>query len=111
MTLPTPRGLAPPLSAPIFNQLVVRKGLNSLGVRDTVRAEQQVRAVSAFRPVFETARDGACGPADFDVARRRSAIEDIKRAFLKVSIFKVIEDFAGYGMAGKGVCYVRTELR
>src|SRR5271170_2472672 len=111
MTLPTPWGLAHPLPAPFLNQLVVREGLDSLGVRDTAHAEQSVRVVSTFRPIFETARDGACGPADFDVARRRGPVEDIKRAGLEVTAFKGIEDFPGDGVAVKGVCYVGTELR
>ena len=92
MTLPTARSLAPPLSAPFLNQLVVREGLGALGVRDMVHAEQQVRRVSALGPRVETARDGACGPADFDVARRRSPVEYVKRASLKVSVYQVIED-------------------
>jgi hypothetical protein len=45
------------------------------------------------------------------VARRRGPVEDIKRADLEVSAFKGIEDFPGDGVAGKGVCYVWTELR
>jgi hypothetical protein len=45
------------------------------------------------------------------MARRRGPVEDIKRAGLEVSVFKGIEDFPVDGVAGKGVCYVWTELR
>jgi hypothetical protein len=87
MTLAIVLSLAPPLPAPFFNQLVVRESLGALGVRDKVHAEQQIRCVSTVGPRLETALDGHCGPADFNVTRRGIAVEYVKRAGLEISAF------------------------
>jgi hypothetical protein len=115
MTYLTILFLALSLSTPILNQLVVRESLDSMGVWDLVYAEKDVWPVSAFLcPSFETTPDKIRGPANFDVARRRVPMIDVKRAGLEVSLFaslKALKEFAGNGVTKTRFFYVGLEFR